>query len=256
MQRQYGKFSVLNKAGDGGFGDVFEAYDPHLEMSVAIKVPHQHQLDGPDASKFVRAFTREAQRTAKLIHPNIVEVREFYPGPPVPFIVMEFIPDNLKLLLRGEKTLPAKRAVEIAVQVCKGLGHAHHPSDPLNPSDPRPVFHCDLKPSNILLTPDDIAKVADFGIARIAENSGSSSNFVGFSLLYAPPEQRNQKTVDLTADVYALGVTLYEMLTGEVPFKAETADRLQRMHESDPVPPMSSALKISPQLEAVVRRDW
>jgi serine/threonine protein kinase len=247
MQQQYGKYRILEEVGRGAYATVYKARNPDLDRFVAVKVPYQNFHHHDD--EYLRLFTREARIAARLDHPNIVRVYDFEAEGPDTFIVMEFVPEGLDRLFRGGKALPVKRAVEIAVQVCEGLAHAHDQG----------VIHRDVKPSNILLTTNGEAKVADFGIARAAEYATRWTTSIRGTPLYMAPEQTKGDEPDQRADVYATGITVYEMLTGRLPFEPEGygdahGGNLLRMHESTPVPSMPIALGIPRELEAVVRR--
>ena len=176
MQQQYGKYRILEEVGRGGFASVYKAIDTSLDRTVALKVPH---LNIEYDAETLRLFTREARLAARLDHPNTVMVYDFRAEEQNSFIAMEFVPESLDRLLRGGKALPVKRAVEIAVQVCEGLAHAHQ----------RGVIHRDVKPSNILLTTGGDAKVSDFGIARAAEYATRRSTHIYGTPPYMPPEQ-------------------------------------------------------------------
>ena len=220
-----GRYELEELVGSGGMSSVFKARDTLLERRVALKVLHPHFTED-DA--YVERFRREARAVAQLSHPNIVTVIDRGEDEGRQFIVFELVEGRtLKEILDEEGRLPARRALEIAIQVARGLAFAHEEG----------LVHRDVKPQNVILNGDGRAKVTDFGIARSLDVQGvtQSGTVLGTSN-YIAPEQASGQAVDRRTDVYSLGVVLFELLTGEVPFPGESfvAVAMQHVHEPPP----------------------
>jgi hypothetical protein len=207
------RYEVLSEVGRGGFGIVFRARDKKLDRIVAVKRLLAQQLSGAQRVVTLERFEREARAIAGLNHRHIVQVFDHDQDAEGHYIVMEYVSGGtLAAYLRDHKRLPVDEALDLVKGVCQGLGFAHR----------RNLVHRDIKPANILLGDDEgrlVAKIVDFGLAR--QGGGSEVSISGYGLgtpWYMPPEQRRDaKNVNHTADVYALGKTLYEMVTGEIP---------------------------------------
>ena len=238
MLERIGRYRLLEQIGTGGQGRVYRAEDTELRRTVAVKVMNQTASAEP---QYVEAIRREARVAASLDHPNIVTVFDSGIENDLAYIVMEFVPDSLNKHLTDGEPLPVERVTEIALQTIDALSYLHSSG----------FVHRDVKPANILLTEDGAVKLTDFGLARAMESS-STASVVG-TFFYMPPEQWQGITVDHRADIYSLGITLYQMLTGHVPFDGSIGD-LFRMHVQEPVPPMPGRLGVSNELESVVRR--
>ena len=227
----------------GGMGTVYKARHPDLGVDVAIKQPLF--LDPKD----FEAFRLEAQRTAQLSHPHIVVIHDadLDPDSGIPYLVMEFLPRSVEELLDDEGPLPWERAVDLCIQSCRALNYAHT----RKPN----VVHRDIKPSNLLLTGDSLVKICDFGLA-LALSGSSSYRYAGLTgtCYYMPPEQWRSEELDGRADIYALGITLYELLTGERPFQALNYFLLGKEHESKPLPSFHHELQIPVPLQELVKR--
>ncbi len=226
----------------GGMAQVYRADDPELPRSVAIKEPRP-ELINPD---FLKAFKREAERTALLKHQNIVEVYTSALNETPPYLVLEYLPNSLEDLLVSEDTIPWETAVAFAIQVCDALdfAHKHVPA----------VIHQDIKPDNLLIAPTQKIKVADFGLAVALRSTPSFSeqeNRGAGTPEYMAPEQFLEKVVDGRADIYALGVTLYECISGHPPFSGSYY-ALGRQHELSPLPELPKHIKIPPLLWEVI----
>ena len=236
------RYRVIEKIGSGGMADVYKAVDDVLGRTVAVKVLHSRYASEPN---FVARFRQEAQAAANLSHPNIVNMYDWGREGETYYIVMEYVAGtDLKTLVSRGPLDPAK-AAEYAAQVCSALSVAHGYD----------VIHRDIKPHNIVLTPDGQIKVMDFGIARAGNTTMTQTNSVLGTAQYISPEQAQGKPLTPASDLYSLGVTLYEMTTGRLPFDAETpvATALAQVNE-EPVAPRQIRGSIPPALEAVILR--
>jgi serine/threonine-protein kinase len=237
------RYQLLERLGSGGMSDVFRARDLMLERSVAIKVLHEHYSND---SAFQQRFRQEARAAANLSHPNIVTVHDFGLDHGQLFIVMEHIPGkDLKTLLRQRGRYSVEEAIPLMVQACAGIGYAHRAG----------LVHCDIKPHNMIVTPDGRLKVTDFGIARALSTimPDERADVVWGSPQYFSPEQATGEAPSPASDVYSLGVVLYEVLTGALPFTAPTSEELARMHlEAAPIPPSEYVPDLPSALEQII----
>jgi serine/threonine-protein kinase len=237
------RYQLLERLGSGGMSDVFRARDLMLERSVAIKVLHE---DYSNDEAFQQRFRQEARAAANLSHPNIVTVHDFGLDHGQLFIVMEYIPGkDLKTILRQRGRFSVDEAIPLMVQACAGIGYAHRAG----------LVHCDVKPHNMIVTPDARLKVTDFGIARALSTimPDERADVVWGSPQYFSPEQATGEAPSPASDVYSLGVVLYEVLTGALPFTAPTSEELARMHlETPPIPPSEYVPDIPAALEQIV----
>lgn len=235
------RYEILAKVGDGGMALVYSAKDTLLNRLVAVKVLRDQFVDDRE---FIDRFHREAQAAASLSHPNVVNVYDVGQIDKTPFIVMEYVEGkNLSEIIREQGTLDPKYSVEIALQICSALAHAHK----------HQIVHRDIKPHNILITKDDQVKVTDFGIAAVASMSVTQTGMVLGSVSYFSPEQARGNKVDFQSDLYSLGILLYEMLCGRVPFRGDTPISIALKHIQDkPIPPSELNSKISPNLEIII----
>lgn len=221
-----GRYEIQHILGSGGMATVYKAFDTTLERDVAIKVMNQGLAHDRE---FVRRFVWEAQATGRLSHPNIVNVYDAGQEGPLYYMVMEYVEGvTLKHLIQERGRLSAKEAFQIATQICDGLSHAHSHG----------IIHRDIKPHNIMCTSDGRYKVADFGIARLLRNSTNltRTGTVMGSIHYFSPEQARGQEIGYPSDLYSLGIVLYEMGTGEVPFHANEDIAVALMHIQTPVP--------------------
>jgi serine/threonine-protein kinase len=203
------RYEVLEKIGTGGMSDVYKAKDHKLNRLVAVKILKQEFSENEN---FVSKFRVEAQSTAGLMHPNIVNVYDVGDEDGVNYIVMELVDGiTLKKYIEKKARLSVKEAVSIAIQVAMGLEAAHNNN----------IIHRDIKPQNIMISKDGKVKVTDFGIAKAATSNTITSNVMG-SVHYTSPEQARGGYSDAKSDIYSLGITLFEMLTGRVPFNGDT----------------------------------
>lgn len=237
------RYKIEEHIGKGGMADVYKGKDLLLERTVAIKILHQNFSGDND---FVERFKREAQAAGKLGHPNIVNMYDVGFDQGYHYIIMEYVDgETLKDYITHEGRLSISTAVRITTAIAEGLEHAHAMG----------IIHCDIKPHNILITANGRVKVTDFGIARAVNSSATlryNTSVLG-SVHYLSPEQAGGKAVDVKTDIYSLGVVLYEMLTGRVPYEGETAISIAIKHVKEKLtPPTRYNPNIPPLLEGVI----
>ena len=223
------RYELEELIGGGGMADVYKAKDCLLNRPVAVKILHE---EFKQDKEFIDKFQREAQAAARLSHPNIVNIYDVGVADGDHYIVMEYVPGRtLKDRIRQEGHLSVSESLRVAREIAEALAHAHANN----------LVHCDIKPHNILMMADGHAKVADFGIARAVTESTMtySGNVIG-SVHYFSPEQAKGTMITPKSDVYSLGVVLYEMLTGKLPFEGETALQIVMQHINE-VPIIPSA---------------
>lgn len=219
------RYEIIDKVGSGGMADVYKAKCHRLNRYVAIKIL---KSEFSSDTSFVQKFRAEAQSVAGLSHPNIVSVYDVGDDNGLHYIVMELVEGiTLKRFIERKQRLEVKESVGIAIQIAQGMeaAHTHH------------IFHRDIKPQNIIISREGKVKVADFGIAKAATSNTISQNAVG-SVHYLSPEQARGGYSDERSDIYSLGVTLYEMLTGQVPFAGDNSVSVALLHiqsEATPV---------------------
>jgi eukaryotic-like serine/threonine-protein kinase len=220
-----GRFEIVELIGKGGMSSVFKAHDRLLDRSVAIKVLHPQFTEDEE---YVERFRREARSVAQLSHPNIVTVIDRGEDSGRQYIVFEYVQgENLKQLLERTGPMSAYEALGMALQMARALSFAHG----------RGLIHRDVKPQNVLLNAEGQAKMTDFGIARSVDVQGVTitGTVLGTSE-YIPPEQARGQQVDAQTDVYSLGVVLYELLTGSVPYDGDNFVTVALRHVNEPVP--------------------
>jgi serine/threonine-protein kinase len=224
---------------------VYRARDLMLERLVAVKVLREDYSGDP---AFQERFRQEAKAAANLSHPNIVTMHDFGLDNGKLFLVMEYVPGtDLKTLIKQRCRFDPEEAVPLLIQACAGIGYAHRAG----------LVHCDVKPQNMLVTPDMRLKVADFGIARALStiHPDEQSDVVWGSPQYFAPEQASGAAPAPASDVYSLGIIMYEMLTGSLPFQATTATDLARLHVEAEPPLLSEMIPdISPTLEQILTK--
>jgi serine/threonine-protein kinase len=240
-----GRYELQDVAGSGGMSSVYRARDTVLERTVAIKILHEHFSDDPE---YVERFRREARALAQLNHPNIVTVIDRGEFGGRQFIVFEHVEgENLKKLVDREGQLPVDQALGLVHQVARGLAFAHEHG----------VVHRDVKPHNVLIDEDGVAKVTDFGIARSldpADGLTETGALLGTSE-YIAPEQASGRRVDERSDQYSLAAVLYELLAGEPPYTGENFMAVAMKHIQEPVPSVREVRPdVSPRLDAIVAR--
>ncbi len=239
------RYLLLEQLGKGGMAIVYRARDTMLERSVAVKVLRENYSRDP---AFLARFRQEAKAAANLSHPNIVTVHDFGLDKGSLFIIMEYVPGaDLKTLIKQRGRFTPEEALPLLIQACAGIGYAHRAG----------LVHCDVKPQNMLVTPDMRLKVADFGIARALStiHPDEQSDVIWGSPQYFSPEQAAGAAPSPASDVYSLGVIMYEMLTGSLPFHADTAEELAHLHiEAEPAPVAEMIPNISPVLEQILTK--
>ena len=218
-----GRYEVLEKIGTGGTSDVYKAKDQKLNRFVAVKVLKQEFSENRN---FVSKFRVEAQAAAGLMHPNIVNVYDVGEENGIHYIVMELVEGiTLKKYIEKKVRLTTKEAISIAIQVAMGIEAAHN----------NHIIHRDIKPQNIMISKEGKVKVTDFGIAKAASSNTITSNVMG-SVHYTSPEQARGGFSDEKSDIYSMGITMFEMLTGRVPFNGDTTVAIAIKHIQDPMP--------------------
>ncbi len=239
-----GRYRLLELIGSGGMAMVYKGLDTLLHRPVAVKILREAYASDP---AFVARFQREARAAARLDHPNIVTIYDVGQDGNRHYIVMEYVDgEDLKSLIRREGRLSVDQAVDIAIQIAAGVGHAHRMG----------IVHCDIKPQNVLITRDGVVKVTDFGIARALSESGlTDPEVVWGSPAYFSPEQAAGERPVPASDVYSIGVVLYEMLAGVPPFRAEKPTALALMHlREEPQPLSVHNPQVPSQLDWIVRK--
>ncbi len=217
------RYEILEKIGTGGMSDVYKAKDHKLNRFVAVKVLKQEFSEN---ANFVSKFRVEAQAAAGLMHPNIVNVYDVGEEQDIYYIVMELVEGiTLKKYIEKKARLSVKEAISIAIQVSMGIESAHN----------NHIIHRDIKPQNIIISKEGKVKVTDFGIAKAATSNTITSNVMG-SVHYTSPEQARGGYSDEKSDIYSLGITMFEMLTGRVPFNGETTVAIAIKHIQEELP--------------------
>jgi serine/threonine protein kinase len=232
-----GKYKILSPLGSGGFGTVYLAEDTWIDKKVAIKVPHRQNVDFGD-------LLREPRLLAALSHPNIVAILTAEKQENIFFIVMEYVQgDTLEALIARDGAIDLPRTLDYTCQICNALDHAHQQG----------IIHRDLRPGNVLLTDGGVLKVADFGTSRFIEIAAHGTTVIG-SPPYMAPEQFHGKAV-FASDIYSLGVTMYQMLTGVLPYATPSPADLERLMRGELIaPPRSRNAKIPSQINDIVMK--
>jgi eukaryotic-like serine/threonine-protein kinase len=217
--QQLGKYKIVSPLGSGGFGSVYLAQDTWIDKKVAIKVPHRQNLDFGE-------LLHEPRLLASVSHPNIVSITTAEKQDNIFFIVMEYVPgETLENLIAARGVLDLNRALDYTCQICNAVDHAHRQG----------VIHRDLRPANVLVTEQDMLKVADFGTSRFLEIAAHGTTVIG-SPPYMAPEQFHGKAV-FASDLYSLGVTMYQMLTGVLPYDTPAPADLHKLMSGELVSP-------------------
>ena len=238
------RYELLEHIGGGGMADVYKAHDTILDRVVAVKILHAQLANDEE---FLGKFQLEAKAAAKLSHPNIVGIYDVGQDENKHYIVMEYVAgETLKKRVQRDGRIPADEALRIAKEIARALRNAHANN----------LVHCDIKPHNILIMPDGRIKVADFGISRAVTSSTLTYNgtVIG-SVHYFSPEQAKGTKITTKSDIYSLGVVLYEMLTGELPFTGETTVSIALKHlQEEPKPICQHDRTFPPVIEAIVQK--
>ena len=238
------RYQIIKTIGEGGMANVYLAYDTILDRNVAVKV-----LRGDLATdeKFVRRFQREALSASSLSHPNIVEVYDVGEDNGSYYIVMEYIEGkHLKQLLKKRGNLTLTEVVDIMLQVTDGMSAAHDSY----------IIHRDIKPQNIMILENGLIKITDFGIAMALNSTQlTQTNSVMGSVHYLPPEQASGKGATIQSDVYSMGILMYELLTGSLPFRGDNAVEIALKHIKEPFPSVRDKVPNLPQsIENIIMR--
>jgi serine/threonine-protein kinase len=228
---QLGRYQVMKELGKGAMGVVYLGKDPKINREVAIKtLRFEDEFDAEDQKVMKDRFFREAESAGRLVHPNIVTIYDAGDDGDISYIAMELLSGcDLKEFAGKEKLLPSAEVMETIAKVADALDYAHSEG----------VVHRDIKPANIMRLTDGRIKVADFGIARITSQSKTATGTVMGTPSYMAPEQLAGHKVDGRADLFSLGVTLFEMLTGDKPFTGESVATLMFRIANEPHPPIS-----------------
>lgn len=238
-----GRYRILNRLGSGGMANVYKARDLNLQRDVAVKILRTDLIEDPN---FRARFLQEARSAANLTHPNIVTIYDFGHDSGQFFIIMEYVEGNdLKTVIRSQGQQSVQQAVDLMIQIGQGVGYAHRAG----------LVHCDLKPQNILVSPDGRVKITDFGISRALASitPEERADVVWGSPKYFSPEQAAGNAPSPASDVYALGIILFELLTGELPFEANTSADLAELHQTaQPPTPRIKNPSISIELELIL----
>lgn len=243
------RYTIMEAVGSGGVATVYRAYDKILDRSVAVKMLRDDVGEkNDDFREFITRFRMEAQSVAKLSHPNIVTMYDVGNEDNVDYIVMEYVAgETLKKKIDREGALAQQQSLKIVREIAEALEHAHQ----------NHLVHCDIKPHNILITSTGRVKVTDFGIAQAATTTAQHTNagFIMGSAPYLSPEQARGQMPDARSDLYSLGIVLYEMLTGRVPFEGKdpAAVAMKQIQEM-PIPPSKRYNTILPFAEAIVMK--
>ena len=238
------RYQIIKSIGEGGMANVYLAYDTILDRNVAVKV-----LRGDLATdeKFVRRFQREALSASSLNHPNIVEVYDVGEDNGQYYIVMEYIEGkHLKELLKKRGHLTITEVVDIMLQITDGMSVAHDSY----------IIHRDIKPQNIMILENGLVKITDFGIAMAMNATQlTQTNSVMGSVHYLPPEQANGKGATLQSDIYSMGILMYELLTGKLPYRGENAVEIALKHLKEPLPSIREEIPNIPNsIENIIKK--
>ena len=241
------RYRLIEQVAAGGMAVIYRAQDMELNRIVAVKVLRPSLVDDPE---FLIRFKREAQSAANLSHPNIVTVHDVgQDGPRTHYIVMEYVAgQDLKQMIRARGAFEVDAALAMVVEVCKGVGYAHRAG----------LVHCDVKPQNILITPENAIKVTDFGIARAMSSTGApeeDDEVVWGSPHYFSPEQASGEGCTPSSDVYSIGVVMFELLTGKLPFAGSQYRDLALAHLKQDPPKLTEVDPSLPQeLERIIQK--
>ena len=239
-----GRYEIVRELGRGSMGIVFEGYDPVIGRTVAIKTMLTEGLSAKEFGDFKARFQREARAAGVLSHPNIVNVFDYGEDSGVLFLIMEYLEGrSLEKLLDGQNLLPIETVIPMYDQVCSALDHAHQ----------RGIVHRDVKPANIMILDNGFVKVTDFGIAKMASLGVTQAGQVLGTPTYMSPEQIKGREVDGRSDIFSLGIILYGLVTGEMPFTGQNVTTvIYKIVNENPIPPRELDATIHPGLSYVV----
>ena len=238
------RYELIEKIGSGGMAIVFRAKDRTLQRYVTVKILREEFIGDEE---FIMRFRSEALAAGRLSHTNIVRVYDVGQEGNIYFIVMEYVHgDTLKQAIREKAPFDTKSTINVAVQIASGIEQAHK----------NHIIHRDIKPQNVLVGTDGVVKVTDFGIARAANGTTmTTSNTAMGSVHYFSPEQARGGYVDEKSDIYSLGITMFEMVTGQLPFQANTSVAVAMKQINEELPDIRQFNpKVSASLEAIIRK--
>ena len=242
---QIGRYVVESLVGAGGMGQIYKAHDPDIRRTVAIKLISTRLMSSVDRSEYIRRFRREAEAAARCAHPNIVSIYDYATHEGQPFLAMEFVHGMSVRQMIEESPMAVPDAIHVMLQVLDALTSAHEQG----------VIHQDVKPANILLTPQMHAKVTDFGISRFANADTTSISSSMGTPSYMAPEQCSGGAVDHRADLFAAGATLFEMVAGERAFGGRSSAEVTHHIMYDRLPLLPAAVRgAAPRLQFVLER--
>ncbi|MGB5345342.1 MAG: protein kinase [Woeseia sp.] len=244
--QQLGRYVIEKKIGRGAMGAVYLARDPRINRAVALKViPIEKEFEDEELREARERFFREAESAGRLAHPNIITVYDCGEDKHLAYIAMEYLQGtSLTYFKDPKKLLAPRKALELCARTAEGLDYAHNQG----------VIHRDIKPANLLYNArEDVLKISDFGVARMTDNNRTKTGIVLGTPMYMSPEQLNAEKLTGHSDLFSLGVTLYELLTGEVPFKATNiALRMKKITSDDPEPVSNRRPGVPPSVDTVL----
>jgi len=239
IDRKLGPYRIVEQVGRGGMAIVYKAYQPAMDRYVALKVPVTFLLED---AQFRARFQGEARTIAQLEHPHVLPVHDFGEDDGLPYLVMRYVDGGTMRDHATRGLLPVEQSLRLCAEVAEALAYGHS----------KGVIHRDVKPANVLLDHDGFALLADFGIATMVAPTVAQTDSVTLGTpSYMAPEQVSEKPVDARADIYALGIVLFELLTGRRPFDGETPRAIALKHVTDPIPPLR---QINPALPDAAER--
>jgi len=248
VPQRLGRYVVQRRIGRGAMGAVYLGKDPRINRAVAIKViPIEKEFEDEELKEARLRFYREAESAGRLTHPNIITVYDAGEDKGLAYIAMEYVPGiPLRDFTDPKRLLAPKRALELCAATAEALDYAHNQG----------VIHRDIKPANLLYNPKDGSlKISDFGVARITDNNRTKTGIVLGTPMYMSPEQLGAEDLTGLSDLFSLGVTLYELMVGEVPFKATNiAVLMTKITTEDPAPVSSRRTGIPPSVDAVLAK--
>lgn len=246
--QRLGRYVIERKIGRGAMGAVYLARDPRINRPVALKViPIEKEFEDEELEEARLRFFREAESAGRLTHPNIITVFDCGEDKHLAYIAMEYLSGvPLTTYTDPHKLLAPSKALELAARTAEALDYAHN----------QQVIHRDIKPANLLYSPrEDVLKISDFGVARLTDNNRTKTGIVLGTPMYMSPEQLSAEKLTGLSDLFSLGVTLYELLTGEVPFKATNiAVLMSKITSEDPIPISNRRSGIPPSLDTVLNK--